>query len=137
MSNYVNRSWVETKVPSQHLLEALDDDGDGVEDDGLFDKLAESVSGDVDSIIGADATVGAALRTSAANIFFCATIYKRRGVGDAANPWAGDATKMTKKLEAIATGEQRIEPTPAPSHGTTRVVTEQAKSYPKSGRLIL
>ena len=124
-------------IPPQFLIEALDDDSDGNEDAGVFDGLAESVSGDVDSMIGEDATVGVALRTMAADIFLLSTLYRRRGIADAANPWAKQEADMKKKLDAIAKGEERIEPVPAPSGGTTRLIAERAKTYPQSGRLIL
>lgn len=136
MSNYVNRAWVETRIPRATLVEALDDDGDGGEDAGVFDLLAESVSNDVDNAIGSDATVAVALRTSAANVFLCELLYKRRGIADSANPWANEATRLRKRFENIGKGEERVEPLPAPAGGTTRIITEPAKSFPSGGRLI-
>lgn len=136
MSNYVNRAWIAQRVPPQTLLEALDDNADGQEDDGLFDGLAESVSNDIDEKLGPDATVATALRTSAANILFCSLVYKRRGIADASNPWAKRETETLKELNDIATGARRAEPTPAPAGATTTLISERAKSFPQSGKLI-
>jgi hypothetical protein len=137
MSNYVNRDWIEARIPPQTLLEALDDNADGTEDDGLFTALAVSVSGDVDSLLGTNGDIATALRTSAANVFFCSLIYKRRGIGDAANPWANEAKSLTKKLEAVASGAQRAEPAPSVAAKTISIVSEPAKTHSMGGRLIL
>ncbi|MBU4460298.1 MAG: DUF1320 domain-containing protein, partial [Verrucomicrobia bacterium] len=49
---YVTKADLEGLIPPQFITEALDDDGDGVEDAGLWDKVAAQAGEAVDALLG-------------------------------------------------------------------------------------
>lgn len=139
---YFIQSEIESVIPPQFLLDALDDDGDGVADAGLFDRIADQASGEADAILGQryatpfEAPVPAIV-AHAARLFACAIIYRRRGVSEEANPWAAPAKDMASKLGRIASGSEPLTPDADRAQDSVSVISETAKTYAADGGLLL
>lgn len=116
MSSYHTRASVAGSIPPAFLLEALDDDRDGVEDAGLYDAIAENASNEVDAYLASRVAVPMAtpvpLAVQASRVFCLETLYQRRGYSedtDPPNPWSAQAKALRKRLERIASGEEPLE----------------------------
>lgn len=106
---YVLKAEVLGEIPLPHLIDALDDDGDGQEDAGAFDQLVASASNAVDAFLAgiyttpfpdpAPAQVRAATLT-----FVLEKVYLRRPVGEK-NPYAARANWWRERLEKIGQRE--------------------------------
>lgn len=130
---YVTQAALKGKIPDDLLLQALDDNGDGVADDGVWD----SISDDVDKAINGplEGTYDVPLAepypyvvTESAIIFACEAIYMRRGLATKdVNPWVTRADAMRKRLEDIGSGTIPLtkEKTASGPEGT--VISETSK----------
>jgi len=136
---YFTQDDIAAEMPPEFLLEALDDDADGVIDAGLWDKVVASASRKVDAALGQRFTVPftgtiPALVKEAAIVFCLETLYRRRGFGEEeTNPWITLANSVRKKLTRIGNGEEPLTPTvkkPTPSVST---VTEPARTTSSRG----
>ncbi len=105
--SYIDRTDVEAEVPAVILRDALDDDRDGIEDEGLLDRLMELASGQVDALVATRYTVPFAqpppFAREAARVFCAELSYTRRGVNP--NPCSERATAWRKALAEIAAAE--------------------------------
>jgi hypothetical protein len=110
---YVTRAEVEAKIAPSVLRDALDDDGDGFEDAGLFDQVVASASLEVDGYLGGLFTVPftdpapAKVRT-AALMFVLEDVFGRRslrGEERSANPWKSQATFWREHLQKVGNRE--------------------------------
>ena len=127
-------------MPRQFILQALDDDGDGVEDPGAFDVLCAHACSDVDSLLSPLFTVPFAdpfpvLVNQAAHTFAAALLYQRRGMTSDKNPFAKDAVAIAEKLTRLV---QKKEPVPKDfpvSVATVSASTERCKSVSTGGFL--
>lgn len=113
--SYVIRADIEAEFDDMHLLAALDDNRDGVEDSGLFDALSASI----DALVASHADMTAQLGLPAlpatflrycARIFMCALLVRRRGAVDEMNPFASKEKELRARLEKIESGEIDIKP---------------------------
>lgn len=107
---YVTREQVNTKVPSQVLNDALDDDGDGSEDPGLFEKIVSAASTAVDGYLQGLFLVpfpdpAPSKVQQAAFVFVCETIYQRRNVPEEKNPFTAEATWWRNHLQKVGNRE--------------------------------
>jgi len=112
---YVVRADIEAEFDDAHLLQALDDDGDGAEDSGLFDALASSVDAMVSSHADMIAALGlptlpATFLRYCARVFMCALLIRRRGSVDEMNPFATPEKEIRSRLERIESGEIDVKP---------------------------
>lgn len=110
---YFTRAELEGLVPPQFILQALDDDGDGVEDAGAFDTLCAGACNDVDAICSTLFTTPFAapvpvLISQAALTFAAKQLYQRRGIESQKNPYASKATQATEKLTRIVQKEEAV-----------------------------
>jgi phage gp36-like protein len=110
---YVERAAVEALIPAPDLIDALDDDRDGNEDDGIFDQVVNLASNAVDAFLaGLFATPFAdpapAVVREAALIFVCEAIYSRRPAGDR-NPFKARADGWRQRLKQIGEGAAPLE----------------------------
>src|ERR1019366_725480 len=99
---------VEAKLPPEFFVQALDDNLDGVADDGLFDLIEGQAEQEIDGRIGQRYDLPLippypASVTLAALIFCLEGIYSRR-VAPEQNPWKGQADTWRTKLDAIGQG---------------------------------
>lgn len=112
---YVVRADIEAEFDDLHLLQALDDDGDGTEDAGLFNSLSASVDAlvsshaDMVSQLGLP-TLPATFLRYCARIFMCALLIRRRGAVDEMNPFATPEKEIRSRLERIESGEIDVRP---------------------------
>jgi hypothetical protein len=140
---YVSQADLKGKVPDDLLLQALDDDGDGVADDGVWDGISADVDKAINGPLEGRYSVPLAapypyLVTEAALIFACEAIYMRRGLaGKDQNPWVTRADAMRKRLEAIGNGEQPLTATAGQLKSGGAVIGEPARTYDESGRLMV
>jgi phage gp36-like protein len=141
MPNYTTRAALGAIIPPQFVLQALDDDGDGVEDAGLFDQVLANAQQEVDGILGKRyATPFASpipnLVGNATLIFVGEALYTRRGYGDEArpNPFAERAKDIRKQLVAISNGEGALSPDLDRKKPSASVITEPAKTSSATGR---
>ena len=137
---YHTRASVVAELPPQFLLEALDDDGDGIEDDGLYEAVAAAASEAVDAYLAARVPVPlgspSALASQASRVFALESLYARRGYSkdsDPPNPWYPRAQELRRRLERIASGEEPYEvDRSGPSVDT---ITEPSRTTSRAGRM--
>lgn len=140
---YFTRTEIAAKVPARIMLEALDDDGDGVIDEAVWDEVAASACNEVDAPLGQRYAVpfSAApdypvLVVAAAILFCCEALYLRRGFGDAkTNPFITRADAMRQKLDDIAAGRSALTPTAIRPRPSVSAVTEPARTSSAAGNL--
>lgn len=107
--SYCAQSEIETAIPPQHLVDALDDDRDGKADDGVLTNIIASASNAVDAYLAGLFTVpfadpAPAPVREAAFIFTCERIYDRRQILDK-NPYKDRADFWRERLQKIGAGE--------------------------------
>ncbi len=109
---YVDYSDLTGQIPPQFLIEALDDDNDGVVD--AWEQVQTSAADDVDALLEGRFTVPLTLNPlpkiikRAAIAFACELCYRRRGTSDADNPWKGRADAFRKILTSITVGDLKL-----------------------------
>src|SRR5262249_9140052 len=111
--SYISRSQIETKVPPPILVEALDDDGDGNEDSGLFDSIIAAASQEVDGYLSGLYAVPfpdplPAKVSQAALCFALDIIYGRRATSGESrnpNPWKSQAQFWREHLQKVGNRE--------------------------------
>ena len=110
---YVTRQQVESKLPPPILIEALDDDGDGNEDQGQFNNIVATAAQEVDAYLAGLYTVpfadpAPAKVCEAALCFVLEAIYGRRATGGDArnpNPWKTQAKFWRDHLQKVGNRE--------------------------------
>lgn len=128
---YLTQADIASELPPEFQLEALDDDGDGVADPGLWDKVEASAAERIDGILGQrfsvpfTAPVPAIVR-SAARVFVLELLYFRRGIDP--NPWAKRAGDIEQKLNRIADGDEPLTPGIQRQNQAVTAITECAKT---------
>jgi phage gp36-like protein len=105
---YSTRADLEAIIPPQFIVQALDDNGDGTEDDGLFAIIAASADAQIDGYLsGRYATPFSPvppLVRECAKVFIAESLYQRRGYNSEANPYTARANQLRKQLESIGNG---------------------------------
>jgi phage gp36-like protein len=133
---YALRADIEARIPPAHLTEALDDNGDGLEDVGLFAKIAAGVDSEIDGALSQRyalplASAPAFLRAGAC-VLTCETLFQRRGIPADQNPFTAAAGKFRAKLEDIASGKSPLEVGTPPARPPISIITEPAGTVPRS-----
>lgn len=110
--SYVTQNQIETAIPAQHLVDALDDDRDQVADAGKLDEVIAAASQQVDSYLESRYTVPFTTVpkkvAEAAFTFTCELLYQRRGLFGDDNPWFKRAEAWRELLKKIGEGEGQI-----------------------------
>jgi phage gp36-like protein len=140
--SYIIQSDLKGKIPEAFLVQALDDNGDGQEDIGIWDTIASDIQKAIDGVLGAVYTVPFAVPLpdivlEAAKVYACEALYRRRGFVDINNPWAKQASDMRARLKEIVEsnnadaipGLTRTAPAPI-------LISEPAKTTVTSGRIL-
>jgi phage gp36-like protein len=134
--SYFTRTALETIIPPAFLVEALDDDGDGVEDTGLYSALAAEAEAAVDEFLSRRYAVpmdpAPAMVANAAKIFAAEMLHQRRGQYGDKNPFTARANAHRTTLEMIATGDITFGPATAPAKSPISIITEPAGTVPAS-----
>lgn len=137
---YVQQADVSVDIPPSFIVEALDDDGDGVADVGLWDQVAAAASTAVDSRLGQRYATPflqnvPAIVTEAARIFASEMLYNRRGVPKDKNPFAGPANEMRSKLDLIGEGKEPLTPQIQRQAPSASAITERSRTFSRTGAL--
>lgn len=116
MAIYFTYDDLKALIPGAFLLQALDDDGDGVID--AFEIVRDQAQGEVDAHLSARFAVPITsnvppIAKRAAMILAAELCYQRRGTPPDQNPWAKQAEAMRKTLVMIGAGKIEIQVSPA------------------------
>lgn len=103
---YVTQADPLTYFSAQAVIKFLDDDGDGVPDNGLFDQIVQDASMEVDGRLNQTYTVPftdpAPVKVrAAALVFVCEAFYQRRNVPPERNPFTARADYWRIELDKI------------------------------------
>lgn len=115
---YVELADLEGQIPPAFLVQALDDDADGVID--AWQVVQATACEDVDSLLEGRFAVPLTMSPlprlirMAARAFACELCYRRRSTPDPENPWKGRADAMRKQLMSITAGDLQLSVQPAP-----------------------
>jgi phage gp36-like protein len=139
--SYILQSNLDGKVPAQILLQALDDNGDGLADDGVWDKIVTDVENAINGRLEGNYTVPLtapypAIITEAAKILAAEAIYLRRGLSGDQNPWVKQADAMRKRLEDIGSGDKPLTAATNPQ-GMTGVIISEDSRLATNGTMML
>ena len=132
---YTMMGQVTAKIPPQFLLEALDDDGDGQADPGIFNQVVANAQTEIDGALGGRYPVPfdnpiPAVVANAALILTCLGIYDRRVSADK-NPFTKQANDVRTQLGEIGDGTKPLVAGTNRVQPSATVITEPAKT---SGR---
>lgn len=112
MAAYFQLSDLNGEIPPQFLVQALDDDNDGIID--AWDAVQQLVQEDVDSMLEGRfalpltfSPMPVKIKTSCVALA-CERLYRRRGTADDANPFTGRANAARKLLSAITVGDLKL-----------------------------
>lgn len=110
---YVEQTDLKADVPEKFLIQALDDDGDGVADPGIWDLIATAACNDVDARLSPShatpfSTPYPPIVPQAAKIFAMESVYQRRGFSGTNNPWTTQADGWRTRLDKIGAGEEDL-----------------------------
>jgi phage gp36-like protein len=131
--SYVALSDLSGSIPAEFLTQALDDDGDGVIDDGGFDSIAADVGTDIDAYLGLRYALPLAppyppVVLSAAKVLACERIYKRRSIEDSKNPWSAQAGQIRTMLKSISLGQAPLSPDLNRKDPSVSIIAEPART---------
>lgn len=113
---YLTLADLNGQIPPQFLIQALDDDNDGVVD--AWDQVQTAVQEDVDALLEGRFAVPLTLDPMpriikrACVAFACELCYRRRGTADADNPWKSRADAFRKTLGMINVGDLKLSVSP-------------------------
>jgi phage gp36-like protein len=113
---YIELSDIKSEIPTQHLVQALDDDGDGEID--AWAEVQTAACEDVDALLEGRFAVPLTLSPlpriikRAAIAIACDRCYRRRGTPDQENPWKSRADAFVKMLKSITAGELKLSVVP-------------------------
>ena len=140
MPAYVLLADMTAEIPLKHIIEALDDDGDGAADSGAWEGVAKAVATEIDGILGVRYPVPfanplPAAITSAAQVLAGEKLYTRRAhQTEATNPFAARAKAMRTRLEAIAKGDVPLHPEIKRAAPSASLVSEPSRASSTRGR---
>ncbi|MBI5770858.1 MAG: DUF1320 family protein [Verrucomicrobia bacterium] len=133
MPAYIIMATLTAEMPPQFVAQALDDDGDGAADAGLFDQLVANAQTEIDGILGQRFEVPFSNPIPSVVVDACTKLvaeklYARRGFSGDKNPWEKKAAEVRAELKAIAKGERPLTPTIARAKPSATAITEPAKT---------
>ena len=112
-------------MPISRIVEALDDDGDGIADETAFRAVLASANERAAAIFGGEVPAQYSVAAGhSVRVFALDLLYRRRGVADEANPWSKLAEEEATRLRALASGTEAID---ASSDGV--VISKPARVY--------
>lgn len=132
---YTTLDQVKAKLPADFLLEALDDDKDGITDTDVWQAVAEDAADQVDARLGKryavpfDPLALEPIVKSSSLIFVLETLYQRRGYGsETDNPYLVSARAARRELNQIGDGEVPLSPEQNRPKRSVSVITEPART---------
>jgi len=132
---YVCLSDLTADIPPDFITQALDDNGDGAQDEGLWDLIASRIAEEIDGAIGRRYSLPLVepypeFVTSSAKTLACDKLYKRRGIEDMKNPWAKAAAAVRATLKDIMLGDEPLSPELNRKDPSASVVTQRMGTAP-------
>jgi len=126
---YTTQKAIQTVIPKPVLKDALDDNNDGLPDDGLLDQIIVTASNAVDALLAAHYDVpfpdpAPAMVQEAAFVFSCEIIYARRE-RDNPNPYTARANALRETLQKISQGILQLDAT------VTSAIPAAGGSFPR------
>lgn len=130
MARYVTIAILTGKMPEAHLVDAFDDDKDGLLDEAVADAALDAACTDVESYLQGRYEVPftdpiPAVVSKAALLFAMETVHNRRQVA-IPETLATQIADVRKQLTAIGAGEQPLTPEIEQSGGVGEAITEDA-----------
>ncbi|WP_043586351.1 phage protein Gp36 family protein [Geminisphaera colitermitum] len=141
VTHYVTLAEMNGLIPAQFLVQALDDNNDGIADSTAWTDVLGAVQREIDGIVGIRYAVPfrnpiPAIITHAAQIFAAEMLYNRRGFsGEERNPWTSQAKQIRARLESVAQGKLPLTPDTKREKPSVSIVGEQAKTTSLAGKL--
>lgn len=137
---YVLIGDITASLAPDFLTQALDDNGDGVADPGVWDSIAAAVAKDIDGRLGQRYETPfsnpiPAIVANAGRIFAMEMLYARRGFAADKNPWTKQADAERTRLTQIAEGKAPLMPEIARKKPSASTITEPAKTTSATGKL--
>lgn len=139
---YITQDQLKAKVPGQYIVEALDDDGDGAQDAGAWERLMDDVGRQIHAILAESYAVPFAAPApdaivDAALVLAAELLYSRRGKTGDQNPWAKQAEALRKRLQSIADGKEDLPNLVRLAGEGGAAIVEDARTFEPSGRLMI
>lgn len=139
---YCSYNDIAALIPPDFLVQALDDNGDGAADDGLFDTIEGLAEDDINAFLGVRYALPLdqpypPVVVSAARALTCEKLYDRRGIGPDKNPWTAKANAARAVLKAISLGETPLAPDLNRADPSASIVTEPMITASHRGRTML
>jgi phage gp36-like protein len=136
---YVIQSQLKGLIPDDFLVQALDDDQDGIADPGVWDQIVVGVSTEIDGLLAMKypvpfANPAPAVVQAAALSLALWSLYARRGFDKDKNPWNEQANGVRKRLEAIGSGKMPLTPASENAGPPQQAITEPSRLFSESGR---
>jgi phage gp36-like protein len=137
---YIEQTDLAGKIPPSILLKAVDDNGDGVEDAGIWTAIATSVDETIDGYLEMRfflplPAVPKFIKDTA-RILACEACYDRVGFSGEKNPWSERAKAALAVLERIAKGELNLGSELEETSSEGGIVSEPSKVYRTDGRMM-
>ncbi|BET67206.1 hypothetical protein ASA1KI_21240 [Opitutales bacterium ASA1] len=142
MPDYTTMTEMNALIPSAFLVQALDDDRDGVADASAWADVLRAASDEINGVLGTKYPVPfanpvPALVLDAARVFCAELLYNRRGFsGEEKNPWAARAAAIRKTLQAIAKGDLPLTAETKRTKPSGSIISETAKTTSAAGRVM-
>lgn len=139
---YTTQSALASRVPPTFIVQALDDNGDGEADEGLWDLVSSGVDAQINGRLEGRYAVPLAepfpaVVTEAALVLAAEALYLRRGLSGDQNPWSKQANDIRARLERIGAGKEALKNEIAPARSGGSVIGETSRTYDGSGRLMV
>lgn len=133
--SYVLRADIASRIPPAFIVEALDDDSDGIEDTGLWDQICATIDSEIDGFLSRRYTLPlsdppASLRSGASSLM-CEALYQRRGIASDSNPHTAAAGRFRAWLQDIATGKSALQVSQSPARAPISIISEPAGTVPR------
>jgi len=138
---YVQLSDLSAFLAPAFITQALDDNNDGVQDEGLWDLIAQQISDEIDGVIGVRYSVPLSnppqTIVAAARVLAAERLFARRQQGEQKNPWTSRANAARAQLTLIGEGKLPLDPVDQRKDPSASVVTEPIRSAPGRGMAVL
>jgi phage gp36-like protein len=135
--SYLTQDSLGSIVPPAFIIQALDDDADGLADDGLWDSIAAEAAEAVDAFLAGRYAVpfsdpAPAVVAQAAKVFAAEMLYTRRGFTGQQNPFTVRADSARARLEKIGSGELPLDASAPATKPPVSIVSAEALTVPNS-----
>ena len=144
--SYVVQTDIEAMIPSDFLVQALNDSGEEGGESAGWVKVAQAVDDQINALLSVGYTVPLVspcptLIKEAAKVLAASLCYKRRGKTGDGNPWGTSEANWIKRLEKIGKGEELVPELLAQKLGASpsggAVISEDSKLYNSAGGLMV